>query len=509
MKQSITDNRRIAKNTLLLYVRMLLMLLVNLYTSRVVLEVLGVADYGIYNLVGGVVVLFSFLNNAISSATQRFFNVALGKKDMEIFQHTFNISLTIHIYIALLVLILSEIIGLILVNAHLNIPEGRLIAANITFQFSILTFAVQIIRVPYNCSVVAHERMSFYAYNSIWEVFLRLAMVFLLIFLTFNKLELYEFLMFLVSVFNCLVYHWYCFHYNLIRKYSFVRKSSDFKNVLGFISWNMLSSTSITIQKQIINIAVNAYCGVIANAAVGLATQLSAGVSTFVSNFQLAFNPRLMKLYASRQFDELKRMLQWTTKLSVLLLLLFTIPVLLNLNFVIHVWLKQVPTYVVAFSLFTITESIVAAISTPMTIIIHAIGKIKYYSIILSSITLMNIPIAYLLLYLGLHPAWVIASQTFNQIILCVFRFMYLNKYLNVSKSQYLRNVILPTACVSILGLAACYSISQFSLASQYINIILEGIIMGTLIIFVGFTKSERVSAYNMIKSNHIFRRNA
>lgn len=174
----MTDNKRIIKNTLLLYVRMLLILLVNLYTSRVVLEVLGVADYGIYNLVGGVVVLFSFLNNAISSATQRFFNVALGKKNAEIFQQTFNISLTIHIYIAVLVLMLSEIIGSFLINSYLNIPEDRLTAANITFHFSILTFIVQIIRVPYNCCVVAHERMAFYTYNSLWEVFLRLGMVF-------------------------------------------------------------------------------------------------------------------------------------------------------------------------------------------------------------------------------------------------------------------------------------------------------------------------------------------
>lgn len=202
---------------------------------------------------------------------------------------------------------LSEIIGSFLINSYLNIPEDRLTAANITFQFSILTFAVQIIRVPYNCCVVAHERMAFYAYNSLWEVFLKLGMVFLLMFLPFSKLELYAFLMFLVSFFNYLAYRFYCLHCKLIQKYEFVRNSSSFKEILGFISWNMLSSTSITIQKQIINIAINAYCGVIANAAVGLATQLSAGVSTFVSNFQLAFNPRLMKLYASRQFEELKK----------------------------------------------------------------------------------------------------------------------------------------------------------------------------------------------------------
>lgn len=505
----MTDNKRIVKNTLLLYIRMLLMLLVNLYTSRVVLDVLGVADYGIYNLVGGVVVLFSFLNNAISSATQRFFNVALGKKNVEVFQQTFNISLTIHIYIAVLVLMLSEIIGSFLINSYLNIPEDRLTAANITFQFSILTFAVQIIRVPYNCCVVAHERMAFYAYNSLWEVFLKLGMVFLLMFLPFSKLELYAFLMFLVSFFNYLAYRFYCLHCKLIQKYEFVRNSSSFKEILGFISWNMLSSTSITIQKQIINIAINAYCGVIANAAVGLATQLSAGVSTFVSNFQLAFNPRLMKLYASRQFEELKKMLQWTTKLSVLLLLLFSIPILLNLNYVIHVWLKQIPTYLVVFSLLSIMESIVAAISTPLTIVIHAVGKIKYYSIILSIITLANVPIAYLMLHLGLHPAWVFAFQTFNQMIICVFRFLYLNKYLFISKTQYMRNVIFPTVWVSLLGIIVCYSISQISFTYQYANIVLEIIAMGILIVLFGFTKNERASVYNLVKLNRIFRRNA
>lgn len=505
----MSDNKRIVKNTLLLYVRMLLMLLVNLYTSRVVLDVLGVADYGIYNLVGGVVILFSFLNNTISSATQRFFNVVLGRKDADEFQHTFNISLTIHIYVAILILILSEIIGSILINTYLNIPKDRLLAANITFQFSILTFAIQVIRVPYNCCVVAYERMSFYAYNSLLEVFLRLGMVFLLMFLTFNKLELYAFLMFLVSFVNFLAYRFYCLHYKLLRKYSYVGRFSDFKDMLKFISWNVLSSTAITTQKQIVNIAINAYCGVIANAAAGLATQLSAGVSTFVSNFQLAFNPRLMKLYASCQFKELQRMLQWTTKLSVLLLLFFSIPVLLNLDFVIYVWLKQVPPYVVVFSLFTITESIVSAISTPLTIVIHAVGKIKYYSIMLSCITLMNIPIAYLLLYAGLNPGWVFALQTFNQLIVCIFRFMYLNKYLKISKMQYMRNVLFPFMLVSLLGIIVCYIISRLDLLSQYSNIVLECIVMGILIIFLGLTKSERGAVYNLVKSNRIFKSNA
>ena len=488
---------------------MFLMLLVNLYMSRIVLEILGVSDYGIYNIVGGIVVLFSFLNNAISSATQRFFNVALGKRDMKTFQQTFNICLTIHIYIAIIVLVLSEIIGLFIVNKYLNIPEERIVAANVTFQFSIMTFAIQIIRVPYNCCIVAYEKMSFYAYNSLFEVLLKLGMVYLLMFLVYDKLELYAFLMFLVPLLNLFVYRFYCIHYGLIKKYILVRKLSEFRGILGFLSWNMLSSSSITIQKQIVNIAINTYCGVIANAAVGLATHLSAGVSTFVSNFQLAFNPGLMKLYASSQFEELKKMLQWTTKLSLLLLLFFSIPVLLNLEFVIKVWLKQVPTYVVVFSLFTIIESIVAAISTPLTIVIHAVGKIKYYSIILSSITLMNIPIAYLLLYIGLHPAWVIASQTFNQMILCVFRFMYLNKYLNISKRQYMIKVIFPTALVSLFGVIVCFLISQMYFVYQLINIILECLAMGVLILLLGLTKSEKVSIYNLVKTNLIFRHNA
>lgn len=509
MKQSMTENKRIVKNTLLLYVRMFLMLLVNLYISRMVLEILGVSDYGIYNIVGGIVVLFSFLNNAISSATQRFFNVALGKRDMKAFQQTFNISLTIHVYIAIIILVLSEIIGLFIVNKYLSIPEERVIAANVTFQFSIMTLAIQIIRVPYNCCIVAYERMSFYAYNSLFELFIKLGMVYLLMYLIYDKLELYAFLMFLVPLLNLFVYRFYCIHYGLVEKYILVRKFSEFREVLGFVSWNMLSSSSITIQKQIVNIAINTYCGVIANAAVGLATQLSAGVSTFVSNFQLAFNPGLMKLYASSQFEELKKMLQWTTKLSLLLLLFFSIPVLLNLEFVINVWLKQVPTYVVVFSLFTIIESIVAAISTPLTIVIHAIGKIKYYSIILSSITLMNIPIAYLLLYIGLHPAWVIASQTFNQVILCLFRFMYLNRCLCISKLQYMINVIFPTALVSLFGIIICFLISQIHFVCQFVNIVLECITMGVLILIFGLTKSEKKSIYNFLKYNIIFRHNA
>lgn len=485
------------------------MLAINLYTTRVVLELLGASDFGLYNLVGGVVILFSFIHASIANATQRYFNITIGKDDLSGIQRIFNIVLTIHIYIVAALFLIAEIAGTFLINTYLNIPPSRLVAANIAYQFSILTFSAQILRTPYNCCIVAFEHFKFYAYNSIIEVSLKLLMTFLLFKATFYKLELYSFLMFAISLCVLASYRWYVLKKGFIKTHNLVKNSSDFKEIFGFISWNMLSSTSSTVQKQCNIIAINTFAGLLANAAVGIATQISAGMSTFVSNFQLAFNPQLMKLYAANELTHLRQLIIWTSKLSALLILLFAIPLVLNIQYIIQLWLNQIPAFVVSFSYFTILEAFIASVSSPLSITIHATGKIKKYCIIFSIISLINIPIAYLLLFIGFHPAIIIASQCSVQLAIYVYKFYYLNKFVNIGIWNYIKNAVLPIAYTSVTGFFICYAITYIHPFPTLITIVLQGFVMMIIIGIIGLNHEERLNLYKLLKLDKLHILNA
>lgn len=296
---NISNNKRIAKNTMMLYIRMLLSMIVSLYTSRVVLNILGVEDYGIYNVVGGVVVLFSFLNNAMASATQRFLNFELGRGDVLEVKRIFSISMTSYICIALLVLFLSETVGLWFFNTQLNIPSSRIDAASWVYQMSIFTFCFSILRIPYNASVIAYERMSFFAYISIIEVLMKLLIVYLLVLGSIDKLILYAILIFVVTVLVNAIYQFYCKHMFEICTYSFFWDKILFKKIIGFSGWSLFGSLANMSAQQGVNFLLNIFYGVTVNAAVGIANQVSSAIYAFISNFQTAFNPQLIKSYAS------------------------------------------------------------------------------------------------------------------------------------------------------------------------------------------------------------------
>ena len=307
--------------------------------------------------------------------------------------------------------------------------------------------------------------------------------------------------MFLVSFLNFYIYKYYCIHFNLIQRYVWTRKTSYFSEILHFLSWSMLTSMTISVTKQVVNMALNVYIGVIANAAIGISTQLNSGVYSFVSNFQLAFNPRIMKLYAENQMDKLKLLLIKSSKYSLLLMLLFSVPLMFNMEFVVDIWLNQVPIYVVVFSQFAIIESIISSVSTPLTITIHAIGNIKRYSIVMTTVLLSNIPIAYILLYHSISPYYVIAYQILVQFILCLYRFKYVNRYIQIGLKNYVRRVINPVILTAVISCAICFYISRMSLGSRFLNVIIEVIIVGLVIMIIGISSQERISTLNFIKS--------
>ena len=488
------NTRRIAKNTVMLYIRMLLIMAVTLYTSRVVLNVLGVEDFGIYNVVGGIVVMFSFLNGAMATSTQRFLSFSLGKNDQEQVARVFSMSMTTHISIALIVLLLAETFGLWIFYRYLNIPPERMGAAQWVYQLSVLTFCISIIRVPYNAGIIAYERMSFYAYISIVEVCLKLGMVILLQYLGSDKLILYALLMALTTGIVTFIYKLYCCKTFSVCRYHYFWDKHLYKELISFSGWSLFGSAANVGVQQGINILLNVFFGVVTNAALGIANQVSSAVSQLVGNFQTAFNPALVKSYASGDYSYFVRLIFQTSRFSYFLLFLIALPLYLCMPFVLKVWLDIVPEYTVVFCRWMLVFVLIDAVSAPLWISVQAIGKIRSYQLLMSALIFLNIPLSWLLLRLGKDAEWVMQVRVGINLLTFICRIIYLQKRKVISSYLYLREVISPVVLVSVLSvplplwIGCNYSGLKGFLLLSGVSVILSGV----AIWFLGLRKSER-----------------
>jgi O-antigen/teichoic acid export membrane protein len=492
-----SNNKRIAKNTLMLYFRMFLVMGVALYTSRIVLNVLGVSDYGVYNIVGGVVVLVSFINNAMSSATQRFLNFEIGKKNFEQLKKVFSASLNVHILISIIVIFLAETFGLWFVNSQLNIPQGRMLATNFVYQFTILTFVISIIQVPYNAAIIAHEQMSFYAYISIIEALLKLGVVFILKNIHFDKLELYGLLICLVAIIVLFIYIVHCHKKYQSTHYVFVKDTSLYKELLGFSGWSVFGGIANVGKTQVVNILINIFCGVTINAAMAIANQVSSAINGFVSNFQIAFNPQIVKLYATNEKDNLFNLVFKTSKYSYFLLYILSLPVILNIHHILKIWLKIVPNYTAEFCQLTIIYMLVETISGPLWMLVQATGNIKKYQIIISSILLLNIPVSYFILKSGMPPYFVIIGTIFIGIIALFFRISFLRFLIEFSSKNFFKKVMGSIMLVSIITFSVSYFISAIIVKNYFgtaFSIICSMIIATSAIYIIGMDLDEKNS---------------
>lgn len=486
--------KRIAKNTLMLYFRQILIMIVSLYTVRVVLNTLGAEDYGIYNVVAGVVVLFSFVNNAMATATQRFLNFNLGKSDAKKTQQTYSASLLIHIGIALIFVILAETVGLWFVNTKLNIPLERHSAAMWCYQFSIITTVFNILRVPYNAVIIAYEKMSFFAWVSIVEAVLKLLVVYLLIISPFDKLVAYVILLTLVSIIILFCYKIYCnkkfeiAHYKKVTDYSLV------KEILGFSGWSLFGATANVANNQGTNIVLNMFTNVTVNAAMGIANQVNSAVYSFVSNFQTAFKPQLVKSYAAGKKEEFNGLIIRSAKISFYLLWIIVLPLTLNLNFILEIWLKNVPDFSIGFVKLILIYSLFESINGPIYLAVQATGKIKKYQIIVSCLIFSNLPLSIIAFSLGANPYWVLLIRIILECFITMFRLLYLNKTQNFSICSYLRDVMIPVLIVVIVSfiitfcVASCFSGLVFFFGSCAISVIVNML----LVCLVGINKNER-----------------
>ena len=499
-----TSNKRIAKNTLLLYFRMLLMMVVSLFTSRIVLDKLGITDYGIYNVVGGIVSMLGFLTGAMANAVQRFLSFEIGKGDHERVNHIFNVSLMAHVGIAIIVLIVMEIAGVWYLNTYMNIPIERLSAANWVLQCSIFATLFSIIQVPYNAIIIAKEQMGIYAYISILEVCLRLVIVYLLSIGNFDKLKLYSILMMLVTIGILAIYNRYCARKYEEARFRMVRDVKTLKEIAGFAGWNMLGELAWVFTGQGVNIILNLFFGPAVNAARGLAEQVNGAVSRFVNNFQVAVNPQLVKNYAVGQLEEMKRLLYSSTRFSYYLMLLLSLPLILKMDYVLHLWLKDVPEYTTGFCQLVLICTLVATISNLLSQVVRAYGKIRNYQIFVSIVLFLNFPLSYFALSFGASPLATMIVNICIQFSLIFVRLYIVRSIVDISFFIFVKKVLYPLGKVTIASILVpyiCANVLEDNLSGFIIVCIISFLCSGVSICLLGMNVHERQYFMNATKN--------
>lgn len=501
MSSSIADNRRIAKNTLLLYVRMIVLMGINLYTSRVVLNALGEEDYGIYSVVGSVVTMFTAISGSLSAAISRYITFNLGKGKKEILKKIFSISMIIQLLLALIIIVIGEILGIWFINDKMSIPDNRIFSANWVLQFSILTFVFNLINIPYNACIVAHERMQAFAYIGLFEGVATLAIAFLINFSPIDKLIWYALLMCVVSLIVRLIYQLYCRRHfdECVFRWSFDMKI--FKDIFSFAGWNFIGVTSGVLRDQGINMLLNVYYGPVVNAARGIAMQVNTAVTKFSSNFITAVRPQITKQFAVDDRENYINLVNRSTKFSSYLLSFLCLPIILETDYFISLWLVEVPDYTIIFTRLILFLSIIDNLSSSLIILLLAVGKLKIYQLIVGGIQLLNFPIAYLLLYLGFQPQSTIVSVICISII-CLFARLYLLKlYVNYPVSRFLLLILRTLAVITISYYIPKILMQFFSegLLRVVIVTIFTELVLLSMILLIGVTKGERNFIYNQI----------
>ena len=504
MTDVAANNRRIAKNTMMLYFRMLLIMAVSFYTSRVVLQTLGVVDYGIYNVVGGIVAMFGFLNSAMSSSTQRYLTFELGRGDTERLKKVFVTSVNIHIMISVIVFVLAETIGLWLLYNKMTIPVERFNAAFWVYQCSILSTMVMFISVPYNATIIAHEKMSAFAYISILEVVLKLLIVYLLLIGDIDKLILYAVLMLTVQVIIRFIYNIYCKRHFEETKYSFLFDRPLFKEMLSFSGWNLWGNMAAVAFTQGLNILLNMFFGPVVNAARGVAVQVQQTVTQFSMNFQTAINPQITKSYAIEDYEYMHSLIFRSSRFTFFLLLCICLPVFMEAEALLGIWLKEVPEYSAVFLRIILCVTIVDALANPLMISAQATAHIKIYQSVVGGILLTILPIAYVVLKLGGNPQSVFIVHLLICTIAFIVRLFIIRPMIRLSLTKYIKEVIVRCAVVGICAGAVSFAVNillDSSLFSSIMECCISVLSVAVFSFMIGMTKNERDLIINKIKS--------
>lgn len=489
------SNKRIAKNTLILYVRMFLMMLVGLYTSRVNLAALGVDNFGVYNVVGGFVAMFSIISTSLSGAISRFITYELGRGGGDKLKTMFSTSVNIMAGLSLLIVIIAELLGPWFIDTQLDIPAGREIAAQWVFQFSILNFVVGLISVPYNAAIVAHERMSAFAYISIFEALGKLAVALLIPYSPIDKLIFYAGLLCTMSLIIRFIYGYYCKRHFAECTYTFTFDKSIFKQMSGFAGWNFFNSTNYILNNQGVNMLMNIFFGVAVNAARGIAVSVDNIVNQFVGNFMTAINPQITKSYASGDLDRMHKLVCRGAKFSYYCMFLLVLPIILGAEQILDLWLVDVPKYTVLFVQLILLMSLCDCIGRTGYTACMATGRLKKYSLVIGSIGIFEFPLAWIAFSLGAQPQYAYYIYVIVKIAVLIARMYLMEEMVHLKVRMFVTNVILPillTTLVAIVIPVMLNVVMEPSLVRLFVVTIVAVLCVAVSALFLGMTIAER-----------------
>lgn len=496
-------NSRIAKNTIFLYIRMILVMLVSLYTSRIVLEVLGVKEYGIWSLVFTVVTSVSFITNPLAASTQRFLNVAIGENNLNKAKDVFKTSVYLYLYFAMIILFLLETAGLWFLNNKIDIPQEYYFQANIVYQFAIFSFIIAIFRLTFDATIIANEKFNFFAIIGIIETILKLLIVYLLlIFPTIPHLILYGFLSFVTSLIVAISYVLYCRKkFKYLINYGKPKDKGLTIQMLSFSGWNTFGQFSSMTSNQGLSVIINMFFGVAANAAIGIANQIANAISQLVSNFQTAFQPQIVKRYSQGDYNGLIQLIGLSSKISFLLIFIISCPILFNIDFILSIWLTDVPPLASDFSVLIIICTWIEAISAPLWMTINAVGKIRNYQLIISFMLLSAIIISYILLSFGLSADTVFKVKIGILIACLLVRCIFVKIQTGISYNFLFKTFALYSIIIGITGISILWAIRLLFNFNNW-----QYLIIGSLIFLVTFSPSAFYMTFTKNQRDKIFK---
>lgn len=488
-------SKRIAKNTLLLYVRMLLLMVISLYTSRVVLKALGIEDFGIYNVVGGVVGMFAIISGSLSASITRFLNYEMGKGSTSNLNRVFCSSVTIQLILSVIILIVAETIGLWFLNEKMTIPEDRLIATNWVYQLSIFTFIINLISVPYNAVIIAHEKMSVFAYIGIFEGLSKLIIAFTISISPIDHLITYSILMCCIAIVVRLVYGGYCKSHFEECKFKLVFDNKQLKEMFAFAGWNFIGAIAGVLRDQGGNVILNLFCGPVINAAKGISSQVNNAVIGFVTNFTMALNPQITQSYSAGDRAYMQVLMYQGAKFAYCVLFILSLPIIINAPFILKLWLGNYPDYTVSFVRLTLLLSMWESIASPMSTGLLATGKIKWYQICVGGINLLNIPFSYFFLKLGFSPNIVLVVAIFLSQLALFLRLYFMRKLLGFNIKMFITQIYIRILIVSFLSASVSILVHK-KMEPNFVGLIFTStvcILITLLTIYVfGCNKTER-----------------
>lgn len=494
---------QIAKNAIALYFRMAIVLVVALYTARVVLQQLGASDYGTFNVVGGVIAMLSFLTSTLSQGIQRFFNYYKGKNDLATIRKVLWSSIVVMVVISLIIVLFGETIGLWFLNSKLNIPSDRMIAANWVYQFSIISMLVSFIAVPFQAMIVAHEDFNYYAYISIGTALLNLGIAFLLQTTGFDKLIYYAVLVCMLHSIQSITYFAIC-----KAKYKEItilrhREISIYKSLLLFSGWNVLGTATFTAGTTGINIILNIFFGTIVNAARGVAVQVSSKVDEFINNIQQAMNPQITQLYARGEIEEMQSLVDDNFRWNFALYWMIALPLLFQIDYILEIWLGEVPEYTSFFTMIIVIRSLLKCFERPINTINFAIGDIKPLNLFATFSVSIMIALTVLMFSLGFPPYWAFILDCISIAACCSFYMLCASRHKAFSIRHFIKKILIPVTAVIAISLLSTYLMTDIGFSGfpkLVFTLCITTFVSGNAIFFILFTKSNRQGIFNRLK---------